>query len=136
MPEQVKQTVDLRGLSCPEPVLRTKKLFDDPQTRFVEALVDDDVCVNNLKRLARSLKANCNVQNNDGYFTITLERGTAVGESPATKAAAGQTLPHAHEAVHFAPAAQRDDATEAATVMLIAKDMFGHGDEDFSKTLM
>jgi selenium metabolism protein YedF len=138
MPEQTTQKVDLRGLTCPEPVLRAKKLFDDPNTASVEALVDDDVCVNNLQRLARSLKAGCTVKNNDGYYTITLERsgGTAVAEKPSSHAPAGQTLPHAHESTHLAPAKQQDGGTGTGTVILLSKDTLGAGDEDFSRTLM
>lgn len=137
MTQQASQKVDLRGLSCPEPVIRTKKLFDDPAVGSIEALVDDDVCVNNLQRLARSLKTTCTVKDNGGFFTITMERGgggTAVAARP--EAPAGQTLPHAHEAHKAAPSAPTDMSAGIGTVIFIGKDTFGHGDEEFSKTLM
>ncbi|MBI4532437.1 MAG: sulfurtransferase TusA family protein, partial [Candidatus Melainabacteria bacterium] len=65
--------VDLRGLICPEPVLKVKKLTDDPQLTEIEALVDDDVCVNNLRRLAKSLKATAEVQDKNGYYIVTIK---------------------------------------------------------------
>jgi selenium metabolism protein YedF len=129
---QVKQSVDLRGLVCPEPVIRTKKLFDNAGTSSVEALVDDDVCVNNLKRLARSIKASFRVTNSGGYFTVTLERPAA----SQTEALAGQPVPHAHEAVKDSAAAETDGAAKAGTIIFLGKDKFGDGDEEFSKTLL
>lgn len=68
------KTADLRGLICPEPVLRTKRLFDDMSVHRVEALVDDEVCVNNLKRLSHSLDASATVHERDGYFEVVMER--------------------------------------------------------------
>jgi tRNA 2-thiouridine synthesizing protein A len=123
--EQARQKIDLRGLTCPEPVIRTKKLFDDTQTEAVEAIVDDEVCVNNLQRLARSLKASFAVIDNDGYFTVKLERGES--------SKASQEL---HE--HSFPAGVGTSVGErnVGTVLLIGKDTFGSGDEDFSRTLM
>jgi tRNA 2-thiouridine synthesizing protein A len=106
--------------------LRTKKLFDNPEMTSVEALVDDDVCVNNLQRLARSLKAHCEVQDKKGYFAITLQRG-------AKAEAAGTPPTHTHEAVVGAGTAQTPGAV--GTVIFLAKDTFGEGDPEFSKTL-
>jgi selenium metabolism protein YedF len=143
----VPKQVDLRGLTCPEPVIRAKKLFDDPQTKLVEALVDDDVCVNNLQRLARSLKTNFAVKNVGSYYAVTMERSGSAGATTATTfnptsqkspAAAGQTLPHAHEGLAVLPTAELelDQALGTSTVIFIAKDTFGQGDEEFSRTLM
>ena len=120
-----KEQIDLRGLSCPEPVIKAKKLFDNPNTHRIEALVDDDICVNNMQRLARSLKAKCNVEDNKGYFTITLERGASVE--------AKQT-PHTHTSPIASQTAQ--PSSGVGTVIFLAKDMFGEGDPDFSKTLV
>lgn len=129
---QSRQSLDLRGLVCPEPVIRTMKMFDNSAIICVEALVDDDVCVNNLKRLAGSLKASVKVVNSDGYFTVTLERNTAARQ----EAVAGQTVPHAHERTRDAANAKRNDGARVGTVIFLAKDTFGDGDEEFSKTLL
>lgn len=120
-----KEQIDLRGLSCPEPVIKAKKLFDNPNTHRIEALVDDDVCVNNMQRLARSLKANCNVEDNKGYFTITLERGTS---------AEAKQPPHVHPSSVQSPTTVQPGGV--GTVIFLSKDAFGEGDPDFSKTLV
>jgi selenium metabolism protein YedF len=121
------EQIDLRGLTCPEPVIRTKKLFDNPATTAVQALVDDDVCVNNLQRLARSLKAEFEVEDRKGYFSVSLQRGHKTltsAEPPQHKhpqpiAAGVSTVPGA-----------------VGTVVLLAKDHLGEGDPEFSRTLI
>lgn len=122
------EQLDLRGLTCPEPVIRTKKLFDNPATTAVEALVDDDVCVNNLQRLARSLKADFKVEDRKGYFSVSLRRDA---EKTLT---AGAPPDHKHpqpagSAVSTVPGA-------VGTVVLLAKDHLGEGDPEFSHTLI
>ncbi|MBY0546874.1 MAG: sulfurtransferase-like selenium metabolism protein YedF [Candidatus Obscuribacterales bacterium] len=119
------EKIDLRGLTCPEPVIRTKKLFDDPSINSVHALVDDDICVSNLQRLASSLKADFSSTQLDGHFSVQIARNgsndkhanvtpatTPVKEAPASKGQAPQT------------------------VVFITKDRLGEGDPDFSRTLL
>jgi selenium metabolism protein YedF len=121
------EPIDLRGLTCPEPVIRTKKLFDDPATTAVEALVDDDVCVNNLQRLARTLKAQIEVVDRKGYFSVSLHRG----ERTLT---AGAPPDHKHPQPVGASVANIPGAV--GTVVLLAKDHLGEGDPEFSRTLI
>lgn len=109
--------VDLRGLTCPEPVLRMKRLLDQNSGQDVAALVDDDVCVQNLTRLARSLKLPATVEELPGCFQVTI--GSAGSASPA----AGQ-------------AAAGASAQASGTIILFASDKFGDGDEDLSRTLV
>jgi selenium metabolism protein YedF len=117
----MKESVDLRGLTCPEPVIRTKKLFDRKEIDLVEALVDDDVCVNNLQRLAKSLKAHSNVEQKNGYFEIRISRQSD-----------GQPAPQQAQV----PAQAQNAEQEKLTVIFLAKDTFGEGDPEFSRTLV
>ncbi len=48
-------TVDARGLSCPEPVMRTRKLISGLTKGTVEVLVDSPTAVDNVSRLARKM---------------------------------------------------------------------------------
>lgn len=119
------ENIDLRGLTCPEPVIRTKKLFDDPSIDSVFALVDDDVCVSNLQRLARSLKASFkSIQLEEGHFSVEIARnGSEEVSSPAT---AATTSTKAAPTIGQTP----------QTVVFITKDRLGEGDPDFSRTLL
>lgn len=118
--------VDLRGLTCPEPVLRTKKLFDDSQVKRVEALVDDDVCVNNLQRLSRTLKATATCKQEDGFFQVVIERGESSSPLPQTD----KGMP---EAELNEPGAREQTV---GTVIFLSKETFGDGDPELSRTLI
>lgn len=116
--------IDLRGLTCPEPVIRTKKLFDDPSINSVHALVDDDVCVSNLQRLARSLKADFSSTQLEGHFSVEIARdGSNVHENES----------HTTTSVSAATASK---GQTPQTVVFITKDGLGEGDPDFSRTLL
>lgn len=46
--------VDVRGLSCPIPVVKTKKVFDENPDQPVTVLVESMVSKENVSRLAES----------------------------------------------------------------------------------
>ena len=46
--------VDVRGFSCPVPVVRTKKAFDENPEETVVVLVESAVSEENVSRIARS----------------------------------------------------------------------------------
>lgn len=126
MADQTKREVDLRGMTCPAPVIKTKKLFDDQNVTTVEAMVDDDVCVNNLQRLAKTLKANFSVQDRGGHFAVTLDRsGSAIQQTEG-----GHTDPTPAKSLHNSAPAQ------TGTILFIASDTLGKGEEEFSRTLL
>ncbi|CAN5252230.1 sulfurtransferase-like selenium metabolism protein YedF [soil metagenome] len=130
--DETERKVDLRGLICPEPVLRTKKLLDDASIEKVEALVDGEVNVNNLNRLARSLKMQFASTPKDENFVVTIERiKSAADAGSAVASGAG----HAH----LDPASVKASSTsqsEVGNVVFLGKDRFGDGDPEFSTTLL
>ncbi len=130
--------VDLRGLVCPEPVLRTKKLLDDPAVERVEALVDDDVCVNNLRRLSNTFKATTGVNQHDGYFEVVIDR---LSSGTDAEPAAGRDSAKPGSATATAAGAQlqpelQPGSAGTMTVLFLAKDTFGDGDPELSRTLV
>lgn len=136
------EKVDLRGLTCPQPVIRTKKLFDNQATQAVQALVDDEVCVNNLTRLASSLKASVEVDKKSDHYIVSIARGGAVRD----KTAAADS-PHAHTnppetglsnllRQKVSAAQPNDSGNGAGTVIFLAKDTFGEGDPELSRMLV
>ncbi len=76
---------------CPEPVLRTKKVLDGKPEGAVEVLVDSDINVMNLTRLANSLGLSLeSKESEDGYQVVIglckpdKVRGSAPGHSHDT----------------------------------------------------
>lgn len=67
------ETIDARGLSCPEPVVRVQKgIAAHPEGLTV--LVDAVVCVENIKRFAGSRGYTMSVAEQNGEYTITLKK--------------------------------------------------------------
>lgn len=131
--KNAEKLVDLRGLICPEPVLRTKKLLDDASIQKVEAIVDGEVNVNNLRRLAGSLKLQFASRAKDDNFVVTLQRNQAQSAAETVSKAdpaAGET--HSHASAVKAG----NGKTEVGTVVFLGKDKFGDGDPEFSTTLL
>jgi selenium metabolism protein YedF len=135
--------VDLRGLACPEPVLRTKKLVDDPQFESVRALVDDEINLKNLERLAGSLNLKFSFEAKGESFLVTISRLNASSHSQAQAKGAKGSEKRTHH--HRQPAAIQKDAlalsegkktSDVSTVIFLNKDVFGEGDRDFSQNLL
>jgi TusA-related sulfurtransferase len=51
-----KKILDVRGLSCPQPVYETKKAIEHPSFDALEVLVDTKTALENIKRLLDSRK--------------------------------------------------------------------------------
>ncbi len=65
--------IDCRGLSCPEPVINTKRaLKDSPEGCVV--LVDNKVPLENISRFASAMGYNSSSVEKDGEWTITIRK--------------------------------------------------------------
>ncbi len=112
----MKQTVDARGLTCPQPVVLTLKalaLADE-----VTTIVDNQAAVANVTRLAQSKGCAVEVaEREDGiYLSLRKEGGPAVQEHVVVCSSAG------------APA--------GPLVLFVPSDCFGRGAEELGARLM
>ena len=69
------ETVDARGLSCPVPVIMTKKALDRMAAGELIVLVDEEVARENVSRLARSQHCSVGVVEDSGEYTLTIRKG-------------------------------------------------------------
>jgi TusA-related sulfurtransferase len=61
--------LDCRGLSCPEPVIRTKRaIADKPEN--IEVLVDQRAPLENVSRFLKAMKYNVVAEEKDGEWKI------------------------------------------------------------------
>jgi tRNA 2-thiouridine synthesizing protein A len=119
-----KKELDLRGLTCPQPVLATKKLLDDASVQEVRAIVDDQINVNNLTRLANYFRAQISVaQKNDSSYLVTISRSAQADHGDA-------------QAEQIQQSQLQIDKAKTGVVVFLTKDMFGEGDLEFSRTLI
>lgn len=109
------QTVDNRGLACPEPVIRTKKALGAMDGGTLVSIVDNEVAKENVLRLANSMGLKTNVkQEEDLYHIEIIKEGVA-----AVATTEPCSLP-----------------TSRHITMLIKSDIFGVGEPALGQVLM
>ena len=64
--------VDARGLSCPQPVILTKRALQAQNNKAV-VIVDNDVAMDNIIRFAESRDLKCSVEEKNDDYIITIE---------------------------------------------------------------
>ncbi|MFZ5640968.1 MAG: sulfurtransferase TusA family protein [Bacillota bacterium] len=68
------QVIDARGLSCPEPVLLTKKTIDANAHASFKVLVDEPAACENIAALAKNLGWAFSHDRTGDYIEITLQK--------------------------------------------------------------
>ena len=65
--------VDVRGLGCPVPVIRTKEAMEKNPNQTINVLLDSDAAKENVSRMARSKKYAVKVeQSEDEEYNLVL----------------------------------------------------------------
>lgn len=67
------KTIDARGLSCPEPVILTRKALASGDASY-KVIVDNHASKENVTRFAEHQGYLVTVSENDGEYTLSLER--------------------------------------------------------------
>jgi len=110
------KNLDCRGMSCPQPVLETKKALAAAGAEGVQVLVDNPGSKENVRRFAESQGYGVHISEEKGVFTLRLQRaGGAKGEPiPEEKKIVGET----------------------EMVVFIESDSIGRGSEELGRILM
>lgn len=106
--------IDARGLTCPQPVIATKKALDTMTAGVVTTIVDNGAAKENVVKLAVASQCGVSVEEKQGHYYIRITKGPASA----------------------AKAAEQSQTTTGATVYLITKDTLGHGSEELGAVLM
>lgn len=116
-------TVDARGLSCPQPVLETKKAFEESDARQLRVLVDNVTSKENVRRFASNQGCEVHVQDlGADQYEIQVKRPT------------GEVAVQAAEALLPCPVPQA--AERGKNVVYIGNSSMGRGDEALGAKLM
>ena len=67
--------VDARGLSCPQPVIKTKKELDNISNATIITLVDNEIARENIIKLANSMNCQVKHYSKENYFCIEITKG-------------------------------------------------------------
>lgn len=68
------KTVDARGLSCPQPIVETKKVLDKISGGRVEVLVDTVTSRENVLRFGRNAGWQGSFEESECFFKVILEK--------------------------------------------------------------
>lgn len=105
----MNETLDCRGLSCPQPVVETKKKLTAMMAGTLTVLVDNETAKNNLLKLGSSMDLEVMAREDGGVFSVSLLK-TELGLAAMKQ---GQ-----------------------AKILLLTKDTFGSGSEELGDLLM
>ena len=110
------ETLNCRGLDCPQPVLRTKDFIEaNTQTLAFTVLVDNPAAAQNVVRFVESQGFNASLDKNDDGFEIKAEKSEETSR----------------ESVVAEPA-----TSSKKTLVLISKNTMGSGDDVLGAGLM
>ncbi len=107
--------VDARGLSCPKPVIQTKKAIEELLEGQITTIVDNAIAKENVTKYAKSLNLQYQVREVDGFFHIDIFKD----EMEISPEALPQGKPKMGE-----------------QVILVGKDKFGEGNNQLGEVLI
>lgn len=120
--DAMSETINAKGLACPQPVILTKKSLESHDD--VVVLVDNAIAVENIKRLATGSACSCDVTSeSDGTFAVHL-----IKQGGTASAGTGQETCSCD--TFAAPTAS------GPTVFVIASDTMGKGNDELGAVLM
>lgn len=108
----MKKIVDTRGLNCPQPVLLTRQALIDSEVDEVVTIVDNETALENVSKLANSLRLTANVDEKGGQFYISILKDEILND------------------VNIA------QSSHANVVVLITSNVLGSGDDALGGILM
>ena len=111
-------TLDLRGMSCPIPVIETKKLLDAKAVNEIEIHLDDETARENVSRFLATRGFSVSAERKAGDATITLH-GTKTGE-PVSESAPVEVV----------------CGTTGKLLVYIGSETIGVGDDTLGRVLM
>lgn len=100
--------VDAIGLTCPMPIIKTKKALKGIESGKVEVSVDNDTSKENLEKMAAEMGLTFDTTRSGDTWKVTIDKREAV----------------------------EVEVAEKSSVIVIASDRMGEGDEELGKTLL
>jgi len=110
-------TLDCRGLACPQPVINTKDALEKQGAAELEVLVDNEAARDNVTRFAQSQGCRVEVEARDSDFALTIRKTGPLSGAPV-------------ETTCQVPAGQ------PRLVVKIANQFMGLGDEALGRVLI
>lgn len=110
----MKKVVDARGLTCPQPVVLTKKALDSRDINEVLTIVDNPTALENVVRMVKTLNLESMVDEKEGQYYISINKEEGLAEKDDDD----------------------KEILEGNTVILIGSNVLGRGDDKLGSLLM
>jgi selenium metabolism protein YedF len=108
------KTIDCRGLSCPQPVIETKKVLEGMKEGIIEVIVDNAAARENVSRFAESQRCKVESAEKRGNFHLKITKGDVRTDAGISE---GSDL-------------------KKQVILLITSDQIGMGSEELGRVLM
>ncbi|ANU45427.1 sulfurtransferase-like selenium metabolism protein YedF [Enterocloster clostridioformis] len=119
--------LDERGKQCPRPVIDTKKALESCNPgETVEVLVDNEIAVQNLSKMAASKGLSAVSEKiSDNEFSVKIAVGQGVTPVSGVADDSGEE-----------PVACQPDSRKKGMTVVLSSNLMGHGDPELGKALM
>lgn len=129
---KMKQLIDARGKQCPVPVIETKKALKEITEGMVEVLVDNEIAVQNLTKMAKQMKLNCSSEKVAvDHYVVHIEVLKSTDEMTQSQSSDNlvQNSASTIEQNHL-------ETTQETTIVVLSANYMGEGNEELGKVLM
>lgn len=127
------EKVNALGLACPVPIIRAKKALQNNDQ--IQILVDNEMAVQNLKKMADQLGYNYDAKKNGDQYAIEITKGAEKGNDD-------ETAPSVTNETTDLPAGRIDPADTHSLrlsegyIVAVNTDVMGHGDDKLGALLI
>lgn len=108
----MKKVIDARGLTCPQPVVLTKKALEGSDIREVLTIVDNLTALENVSRMVKTLNLESAVDEKEGQYYISIFKDEGLQGK------------------------DEKETMQGNTVVLISSNVLGRGDDKLGGVLM
>jgi len=101
--------VDATGLTCPMPIIKTKKALKGIESGRVEVIIDNETSKENLEKMAKEMGFASKTVREESIWKVTIDKVESLS---------------------------KETVKEVKSVVVVASDRMGEGDEELGKTLL
>ncbi len=128
----MKQLIDARGKQCPVPVIETKKALKEITEGMVEVLVDNEIAVQNLTKMAKQMKLNCSSEKVAvDHYVVHIEVLKTIAEMIQSQSS-NNPVPNTASTIEQ----NHLETIEETTIVVLSANYMGEGNEELGKVLM
>jgi len=112
-----ERTLDCRGMSCPQPVIRTKEALEELAQGWLRVVLDNEASCTNVRRFAEGLGHLVREERSQGLYQVRIRKGAGASAADPTPVVC-------------------ETPEKRQVVVYVASEGIGRGDEALGKKLM